>query len=181
MAGRDGLMPHIFSMRHYQSNVPMIAILFEIITSFIFLFFMSNIGQLIICAGTINWICMSSFIHDGITVLFSMMFLFQGILMAAVSLIVLRYKHPDRERPIKVPLIIPIIFIGVLLVLIIGSAITDVQNIKTSILLLATAVPAYIFGVMWKKKPKSFNQRYNSFAITLQKLFHVVHDEHHHT
>jgi hypothetical protein len=50
-------MPHIFSMRHYQSNVPMIAILFEIIISFAFLFFMSNIGKLIICVGMINWIC----------------------------------------------------------------------------------------------------------------------------
>lgn len=177
MAGRDGLMPHIFSMRHYQSNVPMIAILFEIITSFIFLFFMSNIGQLIICAGTINWICMSSFIRNGICFFNDVSF--KGILMAAVSLIVLRYKHPDRERPIKVPLPIPIIFIAVLVVLIVGSAVTDVQNIKTSLLLLGTAVPAYIFGVMWKKKPISFNQRYNSFAITLQKLFHVVHDEHH--
>ena len=50
-------MPHIFSMKHYQSNVPMIAILCEIILSFVFLFFMSNIGQLIICVGMINWIC----------------------------------------------------------------------------------------------------------------------------
>jgi len=57
VAGRDGLMPHIFSMKHYQSNVPMIAILCEIILSFIFLFFMSNIGKLIICVGMINWIC----------------------------------------------------------------------------------------------------------------------------
>lgn len=63
VAGRDGLMPHIFSMRHHQSNVPMIAILFELLTSFIFLFFMSNIGKLIICAGTINWICMYLLIH----------------------------------------------------------------------------------------------------------------------
>jgi hypothetical protein len=57
VAGRDGLMPHIFSMKHYRSNVPMIAILCEIILSFVFLFFMSNIGKLIICVGMINWIC----------------------------------------------------------------------------------------------------------------------------
>jgi len=57
VAGHDGLMPHIFSMKHYQSNVPMVAILFEIILSFIFLFFMSNIGKLIIYVGMINWIC----------------------------------------------------------------------------------------------------------------------------
>ncbi len=98
--------------------------------------------------------------------------------MAAVGLIVLRYKHPDRERPIKIPLPIPILFITILVVLIIASAVTDVDNIKTSLILLGTAVPAYIFGVMWKKKPSSFNRQYNSFAITLQKLFHVVHDEH---
>jgi hypothetical protein len=57
VAGRDGLMPHIFSMKHYQSNVPMIAIMCEIILSFVFLFFMSNIGKLIICVGMINWTC----------------------------------------------------------------------------------------------------------------------------
>ncbi len=64
MAGRDGLMPHIFSMRHYQSNVPMIAILFEIIISFVFLFFMSNIGKLIICVGMINWTCKSAVLDE---------------------------------------------------------------------------------------------------------------------
>ncbi len=98
--------------------------------------------------------------------------------MAAVGLIVLRYKHPDRQRPIKIPLPIPIIFIIILVILIVASAITDLENIKTSLLLLGTAIPAYIFGVMWKKKPNSFNRQYNSFAITLQKLFHVVHEEH---
>jgi amino acid transporter len=60
VAGRDGLMPHIFSMKHYQTNVPMIAILCEIILSIIFLFFMSNMGELIICVGMINWICKSA-------------------------------------------------------------------------------------------------------------------------
>jgi hypothetical protein len=50
-------MPHIFSMKHHESNVPMIAILCEIILSFVFLFFMSNMGKLIICVGMINWIC----------------------------------------------------------------------------------------------------------------------------
>ena len=98
--------------------------------------------------------------------------------MAAVALIVLRYKHPDRERPLKVPLPIPIIFIAILVVLIVASALTDRQNITTSIMLLTTAVPAYIFGVMWKNKPKEFNRKYNAFALMLQKVFHVVHDEH---
>ncbi|CAF3259518.1 unnamed protein product [Rotaria socialis] len=157
VAGRDGLMPHIFSMKHYQTGVPMIAILCEIILSFIFLFFMSNIGKLIICVGMINWIC---------------------ILLASVGLIVLRYKHPDRERPLKVPLFIPICFISILVILIVASALTDLENISTSLLLLATAIPAYIFGVVWKNKPSSFNRRYNTFAMSLQKLFHVIHDEH---
>ncbi|CAF3570898.1 unnamed protein product [Rotaria socialis] len=156
-AGRDGLMPHIISMRHFKTNVPMLAIWFEIIVSFTFLFFMPNIGKLIICAGMINWI---------------------SILMTTVGLIVLRFKYPTRERPIKVPIIIPIIFITILVMLIGTSAVTDFENIKTSLLLLGTAVPAYIFGVAWEKKPKSFNTQYNSFAMALQKIFHVVHEEH---
>jgi amino acid transporter len=162
-------------MRHYKSNVPMIAIMFEIIIGCIFLFFMSNIGQLIICVGMINWICKYDFIEFlTLHIIYGCI----GILLAAVGLIVLRYKDPDRERPMKIPLPIPIIFITILVVLIVASAVTDVENIKTSLLLLATAIPVYIFGVLWKKKPNSFNRKYNSFAITLQKLFHVVHDEH---
>ena len=169
-------MPHIFSMKHYQSNVPMIAIMCEIILSFGFLFFMSNIGKLIICAGMINWIC-----EDHVKrreQIFGDMPLLIGILLAAVGLIVLRYKDPDRERPIKIPLIIPIIFITALVILIVASALTDLDNILTSLMLLGTAVPAYVFGVMWKRKPKSFNRQYHSFAYVLQKVFHVVHDEH---
>jgi len=157
VAGRDGMMPHIFSMKHYETKVPMIAILCEIILSFIFLFFMSNIGKLIICVGMINWIC---------------------ILLAAVGLIVLRFKDPNRERPLKVPMAIPVIFIIILVILIVISALTDVENISTSLLLLATAIPAYFIGVVWKRKPKSLIRRYNSFAIMLQKVFHVVHDNH---
>jgi amino acid transporter len=98
--------------------------------------------------------------------------------MAAVGLIVLRYTDPDRERPIKIPLPIPIIFITILVILIVASALTDLDNITTSLTLLATAIPAYVFGVMWKKKPHSFNRLYNSLAINLQKVFHVVPDEH---
>ena len=101
-----------------------------------------------------------------------------GILMSAVSLIVLRYRHPNRERPIRIPIAIPILFIIILSILIIASAITDIENIGTSLILLSTAIPAYVFGVMWKNKPASFNRQYNSFALLLQKLFHVVHDEH---
>lgn len=93
-------------------------------------------------------------------------------------MIVLRFKDPNRERPIKVPLVIPIIFIIILVILIVISALTDVENISTSLLLLATAIPAYIIGVVWKRKPKSLVRQYNSFAIMLQKVFHVVHDHH---
>lgn len=101
-----------------------------------------------------------------------------GILLAAVGLIVLRYKHPNRERPLKVPIIVPIVFIIILVILILVSALTDVENIVTSLLLLATAIPAYVIGVMWKKKPKTIVRRYNAFAMMLQKVFHVVHDHH---
>lgn len=98
--------------------------------------------------------------------------------MTAVGLVVLRLKDPDRARPIKIPIPIPIIFILILLTLVGASILTDLDNILTSLILLGTAVPAYIFGVLWKKKPKSFVHQYNSFSITLQKLFHVVHEEH---
>ncbi|CAF0935948.1 unnamed protein product [Didymodactylos carnosus] len=157
VAGRDGLMPHIMAMKHYKSNVPMIAMLFEVIVSFVFLFFMSNIDRLIICCGMINWI---------------------GILLASVALIVLRYTQPDVVRPIRIPLFVPILFILILIVLIVASAWTDSENITTSLILLSTAIPGYIIGVMWKKKPTSFTKQYNSFARTLQKLFFVVTDEH---
>ena len=75
-------------------------------------------------------------------------------------------------------MVIPVIFIIILVILIVISALTDIENISTSILLLATAVPGYVFGVVWKRKPKSLIRRYNSFAIMLQKVFHVVHDQH---
>jgi len=75
-------------------------------------------------------------------------------------------------------LVVPIVFIVFLVILIVASAVTDPENITTSLVLLSTAVPAYLFGVVWKNKPASFNRKYNSFALTLQKLFHVVHDNH---
>lgn len=106
--------------------------------------------------------------------------LIPGILLTAVGLIVLRHKDPNRHRPLRIPLPVPILFIAILVCLIVSSALTDMENVKTSLFLLGTALPAYIFGVMWTRKPSEFTRQYNSFALFLQKLFNVVHDVDHH-
>ena len=174
VAGRDGMMPHIFSMKHHETGVPMVAILCEIILSFVFLFFMSNIGQLIVCVGMINWICKKS----NKNIISNSFDRFLGILFASVGLIILRFKDPDRERPFRVHMAVPIIFIVILCLLIVASAWEDPDNVRTSLILLATAIPAYIFGVMWEKKPANMMSRYHKVALILQKVFHVVHDTH---
>jgi amino acid transporter len=101
-----------------------------------------------------------------------------GILLTVVGLLILRCKDPHRERPLKIPLCIPYVFIIILTLLIGASAITDMENLSRSLLMLFTALPAYCFGVLWKKKPSGFTRHYDSFALTLQKLFQVVHDKH---
>lgn len=86
------------------------------------------------------------------------------------TMLVLRYKHPDLKRPLKVPLIIPIVYLLFTGALIILPLWTSPLEAAIGILITLTGLPAYYLTAKWKQKPKSYQKLIDKFNSTVQKL-----------
>ncbi|QQP51281.1 Y+L amino acid transporter 2, partial [Caligus rogercresseyi] len=75
--------------------------------------------------------------------------------LAVFCLPYLRYKHPDWERPIKVNLFFPIIYILATVFITIVPMIASPMETGIGILIILTGVPVYFIFVAWKNKPKA--------------------------
>jgi len=108
------------------------------------------------------------------------------IMISVAGILFLRFKKPNMERPIKVmcckiirlictcitrlmtrifwlqvPLWIPIIFVLLCAFLVIVPCYSRPFEVIMGLLITISGIPAYFFGVAWKKKPIWF-QRINS-------------------
>ncbi|KAH8872800.1 Large neutral amino acids transporter small subunit 2 [Schistosoma japonicum] len=76
--------------------------------------------------------------------------------------IVFRITRRNHPRPVKAPILFPIIYVLITLFLVIFAFIA------------APTESFYIIGCVWKNKPKSFQRKFESFTIGVQKLFKLV-------
>ncbi|XP_071500745.1 b(0,+)-type amino acid transporter 1-like [Diadema antillarum] len=149
VAAREGHMVQILSMVHAKRFTPQPAIIFVSITASV-LIFMGNFDSLL------NYFSFAVWMFYGLTV---------------TSLLVLRRTHPDSERPIKVPLVLPIIFVISSLYLIVAPIISDpVIEFLYAFLFILSGVIVYIVFVRLKITLPGIN------AVTcfLQKLLFVI-------
>ncbi|XP_025265107.1 large neutral amino acids transporter small subunit 1 isoform X1 [Camponotus floridanus] len=80
------------------------------------------------------------------------------IMISVAGILWLRYKRPNMERPIKVPLWIPIVFVIICIFLVIVPCYERPYELGMGILITITGIPAYFFGVAWKNKPMWFQK-----------------------
>ncbi|XP_071489201.1 b(0,+)-type amino acid transporter 1-like [Diadema antillarum] len=149
VAAREGHMVQILSMVHAKRFTPQPAIIIVSITASV-LIFMGNFDSLL------NYFSFAVWMFYGLTV---------------TSLLVLRRTHPDSERPIKVPLVLPIIFVISSLYLIVAPIISDpVIEFLYAFLFILSGVIVYIVFVRLKITLPGIN------AVTcfLQKLLFVI-------
>lgn len=66
----------------------------------------------------------------------------------------LRYTRPDLERPIKVNLAFPIIYILITLAIVILPAVTSPVETAIGAAMILSAVPIYFLLIWWESKPK---------------------------
>ncbi|CAD5125927.1 DgyrCDS14108 [Dimorphilus gyrociliatus] len=149
VGARDGLLPNIVSCLHDKRRTPLPAVTLQGLLSIIMLF-----------AGDIFKLINYVIFIDSV-----------AFFATTLALFFLRRKMPDAPRPIKVPIIIPIIFLIICVFLIFVPIIVKPDTVLVSIIVLALAVPAYIIGVMWEKKPKIYKVYMTNLTIFLQKLF----------
>ena len=69
------------------------------------------------------------------------------------GLLWLRYKRPDLERPIKVNLLLPIIFFLLCGFLVIMPLFSTPELVGVAMLIIFSGVPVYLIFISWKSKP----------------------------
>ncbi|PIK49660.1 putative b(0,+)-type amino acid transporter 1 isoform X3 [Apostichopus japonicus] len=149
VAAREGHLPQILSFIHITKLTPFVSLLVTTI-----------IALLMLIPGDfdtlVNYFSFATWISYGGTV---------------TGLLVLRYTHPEWERPFKAPIILPIIFLIASLYLLIAPIINEpaVEFIFAVLFILAGLLfyfPFIYFGVRVKCM--------DSVTLFLQKLFKVA-------
>merc|ERR1719414_2318177 len=148
----EGQMPEILSMIQVNKNTPAPAVLSVAALSLVYLT-SSNIFALINYTGFATWV---------------------SIGLAVFCLPWLRWKHPEWERPIKVSLIFPALYILATIFITIVPMVASPVETGIGIAIIATGVPVYFVFVYWKNKPKFILQLSGIFTSAIQKLLIVL-------
>ncbi|XP_012936951.2 large neutral amino acids transporter small subunit 2, partial [Aplysia californica] len=132
VGARHGHLPGFLATINIKLLTPLPSLLFGCITSLIMLS-SSDIYALI------NY---ASFVET----------LFIG--MSVSGLLILRITKPNLERPIKVSLFFPVFYLIVCVFLIITPLTSSPMECLMGLIMIATGIPVYMLGVMWKNKPQ---------------------------
>uniref|UniRef100_A0A0K2TP09 Y+L amino acid transporter 2like [Apis florea] n=1 Tax=Lepeophtheirus salmonis TaxID=72036 RepID=A0A0K2TP09_LEPSM len=148
----ENQMPEILSMIQVSKMTPAPAVLIVAFMSLVYLT-SSNISLLINYTGFATWV---------------------SIGLAVFCLPYLRYKYPDWERPIKVNLFFPIIYIIATIFITVVPMIASPVETGIGIGIILTGVPVYFIFVAWKNKPKVIQSASVQLTKLIQKLLIVV-------
>jgi len=148
----EGQMPEILSMIQVQKNTPAPAVLIVALLSLVYLT-SSNIFALINYTGFATWV---------------------SIGLAVFCIPWLRWKHPEWDRPIKVHMIFPIIYILATIFITVVPMISTPVETATGLGIIATGIPVYFIFIAWKNKPTAVIRLTNGITVGLQKLLLVV-------
>ena len=145
-------MPSLLSMIQISHLTPTPAVIAMCLLSLVYLL-TDDIYLLINYVGFTSWLAI-------------------GIAVACVPY--LRWKHPEWERPIKVHLFWPIIYIIATLVIITVPMLSEPKSTLMGCAIIATGVPVYWVFICWKSKPAILNKVVTSVTECLQKIMVVV-------
>ncbi|XP_026468146.1 Y+L amino acid transporter 2-like [Ctenocephalides felis] len=148
----EGQMPEILTMIQTSRLTPTPAVLAMALLSMLYLT-VSDIFALINYVGFATWL---------------------SIGVAVLCLPWLRYAQPNLPRPIRVPLIFPVVYLVASLFVTIVPMIASPVETGYGCLMILTAVPVYLIFIAWKNKPYFFQKGMCTMTKTLQKLIMVV-------
>lgn len=145
-------MPSLLSMIQVNHLTPTPAVIAMCLLSLLYLL-SNDIYSLINYVGFTSWLAI-------------------GIAVACVPY--LRWKHPDWDRPIKVHMFWPIIYILATIFITLVPMISDPQNTLMGCAIIATGIPVYLLFIGWKSKPRVLNNMVDYLTLVLQKIMVVV-------
>jgi amino acid transporter len=159
-----GQMPEILACVHIKRFTPVPALLFSCVVSLVVMM-LGDIGTLLDYVSFILWV------STGLSV---------------GAMIWLRRTQPDLERPIRVSLVWPWLYIIFTTFLVGCSAISSPMETLYGILITLTGVPLYLVFIWWpqrnagdslKKKSSGSSTCCVSITSFLQKIFSVIPQE----
>ncbi|GAB6026414.1 hypothetical protein CHUAL_012615 [Chamberlinius hualienensis] len=130
----EGQMPEILTMIQMRRMTPVPAVIFMGILSMLYLT-SSDIFALINYVGFATWLAIG---------------------VAVVALPYLRWKRPDLNRPIKVNLIFPIIYIICSIFVTVLPMYAKPFETGMGLIIVLTSIPVYFVFIYWKNKPVIF-------------------------
>jgi len=148
----EGQMPEILSMIQVNKMTPAPAVLCVAFLSLCYLC-SSDIFALINYVGFATWV---------------------SIGLAVFCLPWLRWKHPEWERPIKVHLIFPILYVIASIVITIVPMMASPVETGIGCAIIATGVPVYFIFVYWNSKPAFIKRILGNVTSVSQKLLLVL-------
>ncbi|XP_062125095.1 Y+L amino acid transporter 2 [Drosophila sulfurigaster albostrigata] len=149
VGARNGHMPAILSHISVKSYTPLPSLAFLCLLSIVMLV-VSDVYVLITYSSIVE-----SFF----------------IMMSVSAVLYFRYKHPNMERPIKVSLWIPAVFVVVCAFLVVVPVYVAPFEVAMGLLITLIGIPFYYVGVVWQNKPKWVQHAIDSMTFTCQKLF----------
>ncbi|CAF0937698.1 unnamed protein product [Brachionus calyciflorus] len=154
-SARDGNLPQCFALICIKNYTPITCIILQ-----------GLVSTLLLLVRDLN-----SLILYGV---------FTETLFIAISLssiFYFRYTRPDANRPIKVNLIFPVLFLIVCLFLLVLTLYQFPNEVFFGLLLVISGVPIYYLTIVWKKKPKFLEKTSDQVTIFAQKIFLCIKED----
>ncbi|XP_005002571.1 asc-type amino acid transporter 1 isoform X6 [Cavia porcellus] len=135
---REGHLPSLLAMIHVRHCTPIPALLVcpQVLSQ-------CGATAVIMLVGDtytlINYVSFINYLCYGVTIL---------------GLLVLRWRRPALHRPIKVNLLIPVVYLVFWAFLLVFSFISEPMVCGVGIIIILTGVPIFFLGVFWRSKPK---------------------------
>ncbi|KAF6777889.1 hypothetical protein AHF37_03067 [Paragonimus kellicotti] len=152
VASQEKQMPQLISFLHVDRLTPIPAVIFTCVVGLAYLL-ITDIYALITYLGFVQWLAI------GATVFIVLLF---------------RCTRRDVPRPVRAPLIFAVVYVSITTFLVIFTFVGAPRESLMGVLIILTAVPVYLFGCVWKNKPKSFERMMHQLTIGSQKFLRLV-------
>ncbi|XP_065364639.1 Y+L amino acid transporter 2 [Calliphora vicina] len=155
VGARNGHMPAILSHISVKNFTPLPSLVFLCALSIIML----------VCSDVYVLITYSSIVESFF------------IMLSVSAVLYFRYTRPNMERPIKVSMWIPIVFVIICAFLVVVPIYVAPYEVGMGVLITVIGIPFYYVGVVWQSKPQWLLNLTNSLTFTCQKLFMSAKEE----
>ncbi|KPJ06456.1 Y+L amino acid transporter 2 [Papilio machaon] len=149
VGARNGHLPLVISLIDVRRLTPVPSLIFMCLVTLVLLMY-NNVESLMIYVTAVEAIF---------------------ILCSVAGLLWMRYTRPELDRPIRVSLVFPMIFLVVCTFLVVFSCFNNPMEVGIGVAFIAIGVPFFYVFIVWKDKLTWMQSACNSFNLTCSKVF----------